>query len=173
MNLKVKIAVTALSLAVIAASICHESPRRQASRLEIEAAKIQTNTLRAVMENDLKFSIDLDEEAQFFVRLRADLQRCRAIEARLREISPDAELSQLEGITTGILELITQREKQNNDRLEFTRKQEEANRVDWDKVPAWEPGQAGPPGRVKPAARSEPTAEGDDKLQPEMEERPR
>ena len=173
MNLKMKIAVTVLFLAVVVASICHESPRRQASRLQTEVMEIQSDTLRAILKNDLKFMKDLDEETQLFERLRADLQRCRTIEAKLRRISPSAELSELEANTTGILGAIAKREQQNDDLREYTRKQIEAKRIDWDKVPPWEPGQAGPPGSAKPAARSESKPQGDDKLEPEIEERPR
>jgi len=168
MNLKMTIAVTAVSLVMVAASIFLKSPQRQADRLKAEVAEIHANTVRAMMKHEAKPVKNVDEEALLLEMLKADLQQWKAIEAQWRNISPSEELSESEASTTVILEFITRREQENNVRMELAEKSEEARRIDWDKVPPWEPGAAGPPGSNKSAGRAEPKPEGDRKLEPEI-----
>lgn len=118
-----KIPTIALLLVLVAAaSGCKESARSQAFRLKSEVTEIQLATLDVLLKNDLKFEIDLDEQDQFFASVRADVQRCRGIEAELRRISPGAELTQLEENTTKLLKDIERREQENQRHREHTRK---------------------------------------------------
>ena len=109
-----KIPAAFLFLVLVAAlSSCKESPKVYANRLKIEAVGIQNSTLQAMLKNDLKFIVDLDEQEIFFASLRTDLERCREIESELREIAPGPEVSKLEENTAGILLAISKREEQN------------------------------------------------------------
>jgi hypothetical protein len=92
-------------------SSCRKDPSVHANHLRIEAANIQNSTLQAILKNDLKFEIDLDEQDRLFASLRADLQRCRDIEAELRKISAGTDVSKLEEGTSGLLLAISNREK--------------------------------------------------------------
>lgn len=96
-----------------AVSCCQETPTARANRLKIEATQIHNSTLKAILENDFKFNIDLDEQDIIFANLRNDLKRCRQIESELAAILPAEEVSKLEENTAGILLAISKREEQN------------------------------------------------------------
>lgn len=92
-------------------SSCKEDPAVHTNRLKFEAVRIQNSTLQAILENDLKFQIDLGEQDRLFASLRTDLQRCRVIEAELRKMSPGPEVVKLEENTAGLLLAIIKREE--------------------------------------------------------------
>lgn len=92
---------------------CQEDPKIQTMRLKDEAIRIHQATLEAILKNDLQFMIDLNKQDQFFAKLRRDLERCREIEAQLREISPGEDLAKLEKLTSDLELLISKREEQN------------------------------------------------------------
>jgi|GEM_PF-4000866 len=90
---------------------CKEDQTVLANRLTQEAIQIHYSTLQAIFKNDLKVQIDLDEQDDFFVGLRTDMERCRDIEVELRAISSAPKVSELEKLTTQMLVTISEREE--------------------------------------------------------------
>ncbi|MCW1916530.1 hypothetical protein OJ996_23285 [Luteolibacter sp. GHJ8] len=112
----------------LALASCGESTAQRARRLKLDAARIQNETTRAIVMEDLKFMVDLDEREQFFARLRKDMDRCKIITDELRTIDPGADLADLEKNTKLILLRIRIDEEQNNSRRRISESRRDSPR---------------------------------------------
>lgn len=116
-------------IAAIALSGCKESSGARAKRLVNEEQKIHNQTVKAVLENDGRFVSDVADQDRFLADLRQDVARCRAIEAELRSGLDAASAARLGKVTSKILELIENRETQNQNDRRISRRV--AERLGW------------------------------------------
>lgn len=112
----------------LALASCGENTAQRARRLKLDAARIQNETTRAIVMEDMKFMVDLDEREQFFARLRKDMDRCKSITDELRTIDPGADLAGLEKNTKLILLKIRIDEERNENRRRISESRRDSPR---------------------------------------------
>ena len=91
---------------------CRENPNEKARHLSTEIKMMQNATLRSILENDLKFSIDLDDQEKFLNDLKKDLDTYAELATGLEDTPSAPDISHIRENNRLILEIISDREEQ-------------------------------------------------------------